>query len=66
MKFPSKQTGIETENYIPDQIRKAMSISIENRKPTAKTFKNRINRGKLPKPKNRSYLTQNSKNRPKN
>jgi hypothetical protein len=31
----------ETENYIPDEIRKTISISIDNRKPTAKTFKNR-------------------------
>jgi hypothetical protein len=45
----------ETENYIPDQIRKAMSLSIENRKLW-----------ELPKPKNRSYLTEKSKNRPKN
>jgi hypothetical protein len=55
----------ETENYIPNQIRKAMSISIENRKSTAKTFKNR-KLWELPKPKNRSYLTEKSKNRPKN
>jgi hypothetical protein len=27
---------LETENYIPDQIRQTMSISIENRKPTVK------------------------------
>ena len=33
---------LETQNYIPDQIWETMSISIENRKPTAKILiKNR-------------------------
>ena len=46
----------KTESYIsPHQIRKTASILAENQKPTAKHRKPQ----KLPKPKNRSYLTQN-------